>query len=141
VLAGGCANHRFDLGSGVLIKDNHVAACGGVRIAVERARERAPHSLRIEVEVDSMAQLHEALAAKADIVLLDNFTPADVAVAVPIAHAAGVIVEVSGGINLDTVRAFAEAGADLISAGQLTHSAPAVDIALDFVEDPGAVHD
>jgi nicotinate-nucleotide pyrophosphorylase (carboxylating) len=134
VLAGGCANHRFDLGSGVLIKDNHVAACGGVRIAVERARARAPHTLRIEVEVDSIAQLHEALAAKADIVLLDNFAPEGVAAAVAIAHAAGVTVEVSGGITLDTVRAYAEAGADIISAGALTHSAPAVDIALDFVE-------
>jgi len=133
VLAGGCANHRFDLGSGVLIKDNHVVACGGVRPAIERARARAPHTLRIECEVDSIEQLREAIAAKADVVLLDNMTPAQVGECVKLAHAAGVIVEVSGGINLDTVRAYAEAGADLISAGALTHSAPAVDIALDFV--------
>jgi nicotinate-nucleotide pyrophosphorylase (carboxylating) len=137
VLAGGCGNHRFDLGSGVLIKDNHVIACGGVGAAVLRARARAPHSLRIEVEVDSITQLHEALAARADVVLLDNFTPAEVVDAVAIAHAAGVLVEVSGGITLETVRAYAEAGADLISAGALTHSAPAVDIALDFVDDGG----
>src|SRR5262245_2690585 len=78
VAAGGCANHRFDLGSGVLIKDNHVIACGGVRAAVERARARAPHTLRIEVEVDSIAQLREALAAKADVVLLDNMSPEQV---------------------------------------------------------------
>lgn len=134
VLAGGCGNHRFDLGSGVLIKDNHVIACGGVTAAVERARTHAPHPLRIEVEVDSIAQLREALAAKAEIVLLDNMTPEEVTEAAAIAHAAGARVEVSGGITLATVRAYALAGADLISAGALTHSAPSVDIALDFAE-------
>jgi nicotinate-nucleotide pyrophosphorylase (carboxylating) len=134
VLAGGCSNHRFDLGSGVLIKDNHLAACGGVTAAVERARAAAPHSLRIECEVTTTAQLDEALAAGADIVLLDNLTPAEVKAAAARAHAArpGVLVEVSGGVTLATVSAYAQAGADLISVGALTHSAPAVDIGLDF---------
>jgi nicotinate-nucleotide pyrophosphorylase (carboxylating) len=133
VLAGGCANHRFDLGSGILIKDNHIAACGGVTAAVERARAHAPHPLRIECEVTNLAQLDEALAAGAEVVLLDNMTPAEVEVAAARAHAHGpVLVEVSGGITLATLRAYALAGADLISVGALTHSAPAVDIGLDF---------
>lgn len=132
VLAGGCKNHRFDLGSGVLIKDNHIVACGSVKIAVERARERAPHALRIEVEVDTRAQLLEALDVGADIVLLDNMSPGEVADAAKLAHERGVIVEVSGGITLETVRTYAEAGADIISAGALTHSAPSVDLGLDL---------
>jgi nicotinate-nucleotide pyrophosphorylase (carboxylating) len=133
VLAGGCGNHRFDLGSGILIKDNHIAACGGVTAAVERARQHAPHPLRIECEVTSLAQLDEALAAGAEVVLLDNMTPAEVATAAARAHQRpGVLVEVSGGVTLATVRAYAEAGADLVSIGALTHSAPAVDIGLDF---------
>jgi nicotinate-nucleotide pyrophosphorylase (carboxylating) len=132
VLAGGCANHRFDLGSGILIKDNHVVACGGVRAAVERARERAPHPLRVEVEVTDLGELDEALEAKAEVVLLDNMTPDEVATAAARAHARGVLVEVSGGITLDTIAAYARAGADLISVGALTHSVSAVDIGLDF---------
>ncbi len=131
VRAGGGGNHRVDLAAGVLIKDNHVAACGSVKAAVERARARAPHSLRIEVEVTSMAQIEEALAAGADIVLLDNFEPATVAQAVK-QIAGRALVEVSGGITLDTVRAFAEAGPDLISVGALTHSARAVDLSLEL---------
>ena len=134
VLAGGCSNHRFDLGSGILIKDNHIVACGGVRAAVERARLRAPHSLRIECEVTELDELRDALDAGAEIVLLDNMTPAQVKVAAAAAHARGVKVEVSGGITLATVRAYAEAGADLISVGALTHSAGAVDLGLDFEE-------
>lgn len=132
VLAGGCGNHRFDLGSGVLIKDNHIAACGGVTKAVAAAKASAPHPLRIEVEVDSLAMLKDALACRADIVLLDNFSVEMVMQAVPLCRAAGVLVEISGGITLATVRAYAEAGADFISVGALTHSAPAVDLALDF---------
>jgi nicotinate-nucleotide pyrophosphorylase (carboxylating) len=132
VRAGGCHNHRADLGSGILIKDNHVAACGGVRVAVERARERAPHSLRIQVEVDSMEQLAEAIAARADLVLLDNMTVAEVEEAARVAHAAGLEVEVSGGVTLERAAHYARAGADIISVGALTHSARAVDIALDF---------
>jgi nicotinate-nucleotide pyrophosphorylase (carboxylating) len=131
VAAGGCGNHRFDLGSGILIKDNHVAACGSVRAAVEAARARAPHPLRIEVEVTDLGELDEALAGGAEIVLLDNMTPSQVEVAAARAHGRGVQVEVSGGITLATIAAYARAGADLISVGAMTHSAGAVDIGLD----------
>lgn len=131
VLAGGCGNHRFDLGSGILIKDNHIAACGSVRAAVEAAKAKAPHPLRIEVEVTNLGELDEALTAGAEIVLLDNMSPSQVEVAAARAHGRGVIVEVSGGITLATIADYARAGADLISVGALTHSAPAVDIGLD----------
>jgi nicotinate-nucleotide pyrophosphorylase (carboxylating) len=131
VLAGGCANHRFDLGSGILIKDNHIAACGSVRAAVEAAKKGAPHPLRIEVEVTNLGELDQALAAGAEIVLLDNMTPSQVEVAAARAHGKGVLVEVSGGITLATIADYARAGADLISVGALTHSAPSVDIGLD----------
>ncbi len=132
VLAGGCGNHRFDLGSGILIKDNHIVACGSVTAAVTAARARAPHPLRIEVEVTTDAELTEALDAGAEVVLLDNMTPEQVEAAARRAHDRGVLVEVSGGVTLDTVGAYARAGADLISVGALTHSAPAVDLGLDF---------
>jgi nicotinate-nucleotide pyrophosphorylase (carboxylating) len=131
VLAGGAGNHRFDLGSGILIKDNHIAACGSVRAAVEAAKARAPHPLRVEVEVTNLGELDEALAAGAEIVLLDNMSPSQVEVAAARAHSRGVLVEVSGGITLATIADYARAGADLISVGALTHSAPAVDIGLD----------
>ena len=138
VRAGGCRNHRADLGSGILIKDNHIAACGSVGEAVSRARARAPHSLRVEVEIESAAQLEEAIAAGAEVVLLDNMSVDEVAAASARAHEAGLVVEVSGGITLETAPAYARAGADLISSGALTHSAAAVDIALDAVagDDP-----
>jgi nicotinate-nucleotide pyrophosphorylase (carboxylating) len=132
VRAGGCGNHRVDLGGGVLIKDNHIAACGSVGAAVERARNHAPHSFRIEVEVTDDAQLEQAIAAGADVVLLDNMSVDQVRKAAARAHEARLVVEVSGGITLDTVRAYALAGADILSAGALTHSAQAVDLALDF---------
>jgi nicotinate-nucleotide pyrophosphorylase (carboxylating) len=131
VAAGGCSNHRFDLGSGILIKDNHIAARGSVHAAVTAARANAPHSLRIEVEVTNASELDEALAAGAEIVLLDNMSPAEVSVCAARAHGRGVLVEVSGGITLATIADYARAGADLISVGALTHSAPAVDIGLD----------
>jgi nicotinate-nucleotide pyrophosphorylase (carboxylating) len=131
VLAGGCSNHRFDLGSGILIKDNHIAACGSVRAAVEAAKAKAPHPLRIEVEVTNLRELDEALAAGAEIVLLDNMTVSQVEAAAARAHGKGVMVEVSGGITLATIGDYARAGADLISVGALTHSAPSVDIGLD----------
>ncbi len=137
VTAGGCANHRADLASGILIKDNHIAACGSVGDAVERARARAPHGLRIEVEVTNLAELDEAIAARADIVLLDNMSLAQLAEAIPRAHAGGLLVEVSGGVRLDTVRAIAELGPDVISAGAITHSAHAADISLDLDREPG----
>ncbi|HET9622130.1 MAG TPA: carboxylating nicotinate-nucleotide diphosphorylase [Kofleriaceae bacterium] len=131
VAAGGCGNHRFDLGSGILIKDNHIAACGSVRAAVEAAKLHAPHPLRIEVEVTNLGELDEALAASADVILLDNMTPSQVEVAAARAHGRNVMVEVSGGVTLATIADYARAGADLISVGALTHSAPAVDIGLD----------
>lgn len=132
VRCGGGGNHRFGLDDAVLIKDNHVAAAGGVAEAIGRARAHAGHMVKIEIEVDTLAQLHEALAAKADIVLLDNMTPALLREAVEIT-AGRAILEASGGVNLDTVRAIAESGVDLISVGALTHSATVLDIGLDYV--------
>jgi nicotinate-nucleotide pyrophosphorylase (carboxylating) len=131
VRAGGAHNHRDDLGAAVLIKDNHVAACGGVRAAIERARASAPHTAKIECEVDTLAQLDEALAAGADIVLLDNMDTAMVTEAV--ARTRGrALLEASGGITLDRVAELARAGVDAISVGALTHSVPAADVGLDF---------
>ncbi len=132
VRCGGGANHRFGLDDAVLIKDNHVAAAGGVAEAIRRARAHAGHMVKIEVEVDTLAQLETALAEKADIVLLDNMVPATLAEAVAI-NAGRAILEASGGVNLVTVRAIAETGVDLISVGALTHSATVLDIGLDFV--------
>jgi len=132
VRCGGGANHRFGLDDAVLIKDNHVAAAGGVAAAIRLARAHAGHMVKIEVEVDTLAQLDAALAEKADIVLLDNMTPATLAEAVAI-NAGRAILEASGGVNLETVRAIAESGVDLISVGALTHSASVLDIGLDFV--------
>ncbi len=131
VRCGGGHNHRDDLSSAVLIKDNHIAASGGVRIAIERARAHAPHTSRIECEVDRMSQLEEAIAAGADIVLLDNFD--DAALAAAVAFVAGrAILEVSGGVTLERIPRIAATGIDVISAGGLTHSARAVDFALDW---------
>ena len=132
VRTGGAHNHRDTLGSAVLIKDNHIVAAGGIGRAVARARMRAPHTSRVEVEVESLSQLDEAIAAGADIVMLDNFTPSNIDAAV--ARAKGrALVEVSGGITLERVAALAKAGVDVISVGALTHSAPAADIGLDIV--------
>ncbi len=132
VRAGGCHNHRADLGSGILIKDNHIVACGSVTEAVKRALAKGPHGLRVEIEVDTDAQLDEAIAAGAHIVLLDNMSVNEVEVAAKKAQAAGLMVEVSGGITLETVGDYARAGANIISSGALTHSAPAVDLGLDI---------
>jgi nicotinate-nucleotide pyrophosphorylase (carboxylating) len=132
VRAGGGKNHRDNLGSAVLIKDNHIAACGGVEKAIARARDRAPHTSRIECEVDTLAQLDEALAAKADIILLDNMDTATVVEAVK-RTAGRALLEASGGITPARVAELAKAGVDAISVGALTHSSPAVDIGLDFV--------
>jgi nicotinate-nucleotide pyrophosphorylase (carboxylating) len=131
VRVGGAHNHRDALGSAVLIKDNHIAAAGGVAIAVERARARAPHTSKVEVEVESLESLREALDAGADIVMLDNFDPQRLEEAVRLA-ASRALVEVSGGVKLEHVAALAKAGVDAISVGALTHSAPAADIALDI---------
>jgi nicotinate-nucleotide pyrophosphorylase (carboxylating) len=135
VRTGGAHNHRDNLGSAVMIKDNHIIAAGGITRAIDRARARAPHTSRIEVEVASLAELHEALAARADIIMLDNFTLADVHEAVRVVRAlpgTRPLLEVSGGITLERIGELAAAGVDVISVGALTHSAPAADIALDL---------
>jgi nicotinate-nucleotide pyrophosphorylase (carboxylating) len=129
VRAGGGHNHRNDLGSAVLIKDNHIATAGGVRRAIDKARAHAPHTSRVEVEVESFEQLDEALAARADVVLLDNFEPDSVGAAVALV-AGRAIVEVSGNVGIGRVAALAQAGVDVISVGALTHSARAADISL-----------
>lgn len=130
VVAGGGRNHRFGLDDGVLIKDNHIALAGGVGAAVERAREAVGHLHKIEIEVSAERDLREAIESGADIILLDNQTPEATARLVTLAREikAGVTLESSGGITLDNVRAYAEAGVDLISIGALTHSARAMDI-------------
>jgi len=132
VRCGGGVNHRFGLDDAILIKDNHVAACGGVGEALKRARAAAGHLMKIEVEVDSLAQLEEALRHGPDVVMLDNFSLDDLARAVALT-AGRVVLEASGGVNLQTVRAIAETGVDVISVGALTHSAPVLDIGLDAV--------
>jgi nicotinate-nucleotide pyrophosphorylase (carboxylating) len=131
---GGGHNHRVGLSDGVLIKDNHLAAVGGpdrVTRAIAAARALAPHTIKIEVEVTTLAQAKEAIAAGADIILLDNMDVATMRQGVELI-AGRALVEASGGVRLETVRAIAETGVDLISAGALTHSAPALDISLDF---------
>jgi nicotinate-nucleotide pyrophosphorylase (carboxylating) len=136
VRAGGGTNHRFGLYDGILIKDNHLAGLGGdVRKAVELARSFPGNAgLPVEVEVDHLEQLEAALAARADIVLLDNMTPDRMRAAVARRDAVspGTLLEASGGVNLATVREIASTGVDRISVGALTHSAPALDIALDY---------
>ncbi|HEY1752126.1 MAG TPA: carboxylating nicotinate-nucleotide diphosphorylase [Caulobacteraceae bacterium] len=130
VRCGGGVNHRFGLDDAILIKDNHVAAAGGVAAAIRRARAAAGHLVKIECEVDSLAQLDEALAEAPDVVMLDNFSLPDLRAAV--ARAKGqVTLEASGGVTLATVRPIAETGVDVISVGALTHSAPVLDIGLD----------
>ena len=116
---------------GVLIKDNHIAAAGGVRAAITRARENAPHTLRIEIEAKEIAQVAEALKAGADVILLDNMSLDELREAVELIDGQA-LTEASGGVNLETVRAIAETGVDLISVGALTDSAPAMDISLDI---------
>jgi len=138
VRAGGGRNHRFGLYDAVLIKDNHVAAAGGIDSALRAARASASDGMPVQLEVDSLEQLDQALATGLDAVLLDNFSPGQVAAAVARIRlhprAASCWIEASGGITLANVRAYGEAGADTVSVGALTHSAPAVDIALDFDE-------
>ena len=130
VRCGGGANHRFGLDDAILIKDNHVAACGGVGEAVRRARAAVGHMVKIEVEIDRLSQLDEALAEDPDIIMLDNFPLTDMAEAVRQTRGRA-LLEASGGVNLKSVRAIAGTGVDLISVGALTHSAPTLDIGLD----------
>jgi nicotinate-nucleotide pyrophosphorylase (carboxylating) len=133
VRAGGGCNHRFALYDGVLIKDNHIVAAGGIAEAVRRVRGRVPHTFRIEVEVKNMAELEEALAAGTDSVLLDNMGLSEMAAAVT--RVGGKIpLEASGNMTLERVREVASTGVDLISVGALTHSAAAADISLNVVQ-------
>jgi nicotinate-nucleotide pyrophosphorylase (carboxylating) len=130
VRCGGGINHRFGLDDAILIKDNHIVASGGIGPALERAKAAAGHLVRIEIEVDTLAQLDEALPYGPDVILLDNFSLDDLRVAV--ARAKGrAVLEASGGVTLETVRSIAETGVDVISSGALTHSAPALDVGLD----------
>ncbi|MCE9649943.1 MAG: carboxylating nicotinate-nucleotide diphosphorylase [Parvibaculum sp.] len=131
VRAGGGMNHRFGLDDAVLIKDNHIAVAGGVREAITRARARAGHMVKIEVEVDTLEQLEEALATGVEVVLLDNMTPEELARAVKLVGGRA-ITEASGRVTAKTAPAIAAAGVDLISCGWITHSAPCLDLGLDF---------
>ncbi len=133
VRAGGGMNHRFGLYDAVLIKDNHIAAAGGIEQAIERARAHTGHMVMIEVEVDTLDQLEKALKLSVDAVLLDNMDTGTLAEAVRKAGGKAV-TEASGGVTLETVRAIAETGVDLISVGALTHSASALDLGLDFLQ-------
>jgi nicotinate-nucleotide pyrophosphorylase (carboxylating) len=131
VRVGGGANHRFGLDDAVLIKDNHIAAAGGIEPAVERVRGSIGHLVKVEVEVDTLSQLEEALAAGVDAVLLDNMQPEELRRAVAMVNGRA-ITEASGGITPATAPAIAATGVDLISIGWLTHSVTALDIGLDY---------
>jgi nicotinate-nucleotide pyrophosphorylase (carboxylating) len=132
VRCGGGRNHRTGLFDAILIKDNHIVAAGGLAEAIEAARAAAGHMVKLEVEVDTLDQLREALRFKIDAVLLDNMTPVKLREAVRLV-AGKALTEASGGVDLTTVRAIAESGVDIISVGALTHSAPVLDLGLDFL--------
>ncbi|MDR1606932.1 MAG: carboxylating nicotinate-nucleotide diphosphorylase [Deltaproteobacteria bacterium] len=139
VLHGGGRNHRFGLFDGILIKDNHIATVGSLALAVQKAKRDAPHGLKVEVEVDEIAQITPALEAGADLILLDNMSPAQLSAAVELVQsffapkARTVFLEASGGININNIRQVAQTGVDFISVGALTHSAPWVDLGLDWL--------
>ena len=129
---GGGANHRFNLSDGILIKDNHIKAAGGIVEAIGKCKAHAPHTLKIEIEVESIAGLVEAIEAGADIIMLDNVSTDTMAEAVSI-NAGRAILEASGNMTLERIREVAETGVDIISVGALTHSVKALDISLRFV--------
>ena len=129
VRVGGGHNHRFSLADGILLKDNHIAACGSITKAVQTLRDKAPHTLKIEVETENLTQVEECLACGVEIIMLDNMAPVLMRQAVSLI-AGRALVEASGGVNLANVREIAETGVDLISVGALTHSARAVDISM-----------
>lgn len=132
VQVGGGANHRFNLTDGVLIKDNHIAACGSIREAVNRVRAKIPHTIKIEVETDTLLQVDECIACGVDIIMLDNMSCDTITQAVQ-TIAGRALVEASGGVNLNTVAEIARCGVDIISIGALTHSAPSCDIGMDWL--------
>lgn len=136
VRIGGGHNHRFALFDAVLLKDNHIKAAGGVKEAVSRARHYIPHTMTIEVEVESLEQVKEAIEAAADIIMLDNMPLEMMRTAVQHIRAAspGIVIEASGGVSLETVRSIAGTGVDIISSGALTHSVKALDISLDLYD-------
>jgi len=139
VRVGGGHNHRFGLYDAVMIKDNHIKGAGGIAKAIAAARAHIPHTMKIEVEVESFEQLEEALAAKPDIIMLDNMTPERMRQVVQRMkqEAPHIIVEASGSVSLDTVRGMAETGVDVISVGRLTYSVQSLDISLDLNEQKG----
>jgi nicotinate-nucleotide pyrophosphorylase (carboxylating) len=131
VRCGGGSNHRFALDDLILIKDNHIALCGGIAAAVERARVHIGHAVKIEIECDTLEQVYEAAEAGVDIILLDNMPPHVLKQAIGMIDGRA-LTEASGGVNLETVRAIAESGVDLISVGALTHGVRSLDIGLDI---------
>ncbi len=135
VRCGGCFSHRASLGEHVLIKENHIAAAGSLTMAVERARNYAPHCAKLEVETETLAEVQEAVAAGAEVILLDNMSASQISDAVALIDKAA-IVEVSGGVNLESFAKYALPGVDVISVGALTHSAPAADFSMRLISDP-----
>ncbi len=132
VTCGGGYNHRLCLDSSILIKDNHIAICGGITKALQKAKQYSPHYTRIEIECDTLAQVKESLIAGVDIIMLDNMSPQQIHEAVKLIDNRA-IIEASGNVSLDTVKDIAEAGVDVISVGRITHSSTSVDIGLDII--------
>jgi nicotinate-nucleotide pyrophosphorylase (carboxylating) len=137
VRIGGGHNHRYGLSDGILIKDNHITACGSIKESITRARARAPHTLLLEIEVSGIEELEEAIEAGVDAVLLDNMDPATLKDAVSLARSLNpqIVLEASGGIRLENVREIAETGVDVISVGLITHSARASDLSLSVLKE------
>jgi len=133
VRVGGGQNHRYNLADGVLIKDNHIHACGSIKEAVSRMRKKIPHTMKIEVEASNMEEVRECLNCTVDIIMLDNMSVVEMREAVKLADGK-VLLEASGGVTLENVREIAETGVDLISIGALTHSAPASDISMRYIK-------
>jgi nicotinate-nucleotide pyrophosphorylase (carboxylating) len=140
VRIGGGHNHRMSLADGILIKDNHIAACGSITEAVNRVRSRAPHTLKIEVETENLDQVKECLECRVEIIMLDNMGLDEMRQAVKLVNRRA-LLEASGGVRLETVRAVAETGVDLVSIGALTHSVKACDISMELVTDGGKMID
>nr|WP_321458018.1 carboxylating nicotinate-nucleotide diphosphorylase [uncultured Cohaesibacter sp.] len=132
VKCGGGSNHRFGLDDAILIKDNHIAVAGSITEAIRRSRDYVGHLVRVEVEVDTIEQLKEAIACKPDVIMLDNMGPEKLSEALALLEDTGIISEASGGVSPTSIRALAETGVDYISAGYITHSAPNFDLGLDI---------